>query len=58
MVTLHSDNEQDQQGCGGRTMSNATQAFILTGEVFALSFVAILAFWLADRLRVSLLSKR
>ena len=39
-------------------MSNATQAFLLTGEVFALSFVTIFAFWLADRLRASLVGKR
>jgi len=39
-------------------MSNATQAFLLTVEVFALSFVAIFAFWLADRLRSALLAKR
>jgi len=39
-------------------MSNATQAFLLTGEVFALSFVSIFAFWLADRLRTAVVGKR
>ena len=32
-------------------MSAAEQAFILTGELFVLSFVAIYAFWFADKLR-------
>jgi hypothetical protein len=32
-------------------MSAAEQAFLLTGELFVLSFVAILAFWFADKLR-------
>jgi len=32
-------------------MSVAQQALLLTGELFVLSFVAILAFWFADRLR-------
>jgi hypothetical protein len=32
-------------------MSAAEQAFLLTGELFVLSFVAIAAFWFADRLR-------
>jgi hypothetical protein len=32
-------------------MTVAQQAFILTGEIFVLSFVAIYAIWLADRLR-------
>jgi hypothetical protein len=32
-------------------MSAAGQAFILVGELFVLSFVAIYAFWLADKLR-------
>jgi hypothetical protein len=32
-------------------MSVAGQAFILTGELFVLSFVAIYAFWFADKLR-------
>jgi hypothetical protein len=39
-------------------MSNTTQAFLLTGEVFALSFVAIFLFWFADRLRTGFLAKR
>jgi hypothetical protein len=32
-------------------MSPAGQAFMLTGELFVLSFVGIYAFWLADKLR-------
>ena len=32
-------------------MSVAEQAFLLTGELFVLSFVAIYAFWFADKLR-------
>ena len=32
-------------------MSVAEQAFLLTGELFVLSFVAICAFWFADKLR-------
>ena len=32
-------------------MSVAQQAFLLTGELFVLSFVAIFAFWFADKLR-------
>ena len=32
-------------------MSVAQQAFVLTGELFVLSFVAIFAFWFADKLR-------
>jgi hypothetical protein len=32
-------------------MSVANQAFLLTGELFVLSFLAIAAFWFADRLR-------
>ena len=32
-------------------MSVAQQAFLLTGELVALSFAAILAFWFADKLR-------
>ncbi len=39
-------------------MSSAMQAFLLTGELFVLSFVAIFAVWFADRLRVSFLGKR
>jgi hypothetical protein len=39
-------------------MSNATQAFLFSGEVFVLSFVAIFLFWLADRLRSGFLGKR
>ena len=32
-------------------MSAAEQAFLLTGGLFVLSFVAIFAFWFADKLR-------
>jgi hypothetical protein len=32
-------------------MSAAGQALILSGELFVLSFVAIYAFWFADKLR-------
>ncbi len=32
-------------------MSAAQQAFVLTGELFVLSFAVIVGFWLADRLR-------
>ena len=58
IVGVHPDNEQIDEGAEGRTMSNATQAFLLTGEVFALSFVSILLFWLADKLRAGFLAKR
>ena len=36
---------------GEVTMSVAQQALLLTGELFVLSFVAIWAFWFADKLR-------
>jgi hypothetical protein len=39
-------------------MSAATQAFLFSGEVFILSFVAIFLFWLAERLRSGFLGKR
>jgi hypothetical protein len=32
-------------------MTNAGQAFLLTAEVFCLSFFGIFLFWFADRLR-------
>lgn len=32
-------------------MTAAQQAFLLTGEIFVLSFVAIYAMWFLDRLR-------
>jgi len=38
-------------------MSAAGQAFILTGELFVLSFVAIYAFWFADKLRRNFFGK-
>jgi hypothetical protein len=39
-------------------MSNAAQAFLFSGEVFVLSFVAIFLVWFADRLRSNFLGKR
>jgi hypothetical protein len=39
-------------------MSSAEQAFLLTGELFVLSFVAIYAFWFADKLRRSFFGQR
>jgi hypothetical protein len=39
-------------------MSNAAQAFLFSGEVFVLSFVAIFLFWFAERLRSNFLGKR
>jgi hypothetical protein len=39
-------------------MSAAERAFILTGELFVLSFVAIYAFWLADKLRRNFFGSR
>jgi hypothetical protein len=41
----------DEQKGREELMSAAEQAFILTGELFVLSFVAIYAFWFADKLR-------
>ena len=38
-------------------MTTAGQAFILTGELFLLSFAAILVFWFADRLRSNFFGK-
>jgi hypothetical protein len=38
-------------------MSVAQQAFLLTGELFVLSFLAIGAFWFADKLRRNLTGK-
>jgi hypothetical protein len=38
-------------------MSAAEQAFLLTGELFVLSFVVIYAFWFADKLRRSFTGK-
>ena len=48
---------QPVDGQAGREelMSAAEQAFLLTGELFVLSFVAIYAFWFADKLRRSFL---
>ena len=54
------------QSCAGITrcasrreefMSAAEQAFLLTGELFVLSFLAIGAFWFADKLRRGLTGK-
>jgi hypothetical protein len=38
-------------------MSAAEQAFLLTGELFVLSFLAIGAFWFADKLRRGMTGK-
>lgn len=38
-------------------MTAAEQAFLLTGELFVASFVAIAAFWFADKLRRGLTGK-
>ena len=38
-------------------MSAAERAFLLTGELFVLSFVAIYAFWFADKLRRNFFGK-
>jgi hypothetical protein len=59
-VAGHPEQGCHRQPCGGikpdkadgeELMSMAQQALLLTGELFVLSFVAILAFWFADRLR-------
>ncbi|KRR02891.1 hypothetical protein CQ12_22555 [Bradyrhizobium jicamae] len=46
-----------EQADGEEVMSAAEQAFVLTGELFVLSFVVIFAFWFADRLRRNLTGK-
>jgi hypothetical protein len=38
-------------------MTVSEQALLLTGELFVLSFVAILVFWFADKLRRSFTGK-
>jgi len=38
-------------------MTVSQQAFLLTGEIFVLSFAAIFAFWFADRLRRNFFGK-
>ena len=38
-------------------MTVAGQAFLLTGELFLLSFAAIFVIWFADRLRRDLIGK-
>ena len=38
-------------------MSVAQQAFLLTGELVALSFAAIFGFWFADKLRRGITGK-
>jgi hypothetical protein len=43
----------NEQAAREELMSAAEQAFVLTGELFVLSFVAIYAFWFADKLRRS-----
>jgi hypothetical protein len=47
----------NEQAAREELMSAAEQAFLLTGELFVLSFVAILAFWFADKLRRNLTGK-
>ena len=43
-----------EQAGGEKLMTAAEQAFLLTGELFVASFLAIAAFWFADKLRRSL----
>jgi hypothetical protein len=46
-----------EQAGGEELMSAAEQAFLLTGELFVLSFLAIGAFWFADKLRRGMTGK-
>ena len=46
-VQRNQNNKADEE----EFMSVAQQAFLLTGELVALSFAAIFAFWFADKLR-------
>jgi hypothetical protein len=39
-------------------MTNAMQAFLFAAEIFALSFAAIFLFWLAEKMRTAVLSRR
>jgi hypothetical protein len=48
---------QTNKAGGEGLMSVAEQAFLLTGELFVLSFVAIYAFWFADKLRRNFFGK-
>jgi hypothetical protein len=48
-------NPVNEQAGREDLMSAAEQAFLLTGELCVLSFVAIYAFWFADKLRRSFL---
>jgi hypothetical protein len=48
---------QTNKAGGEELMSVAEQAFLLTGELFVLSFVAIYAFWFADKLRRNFFGK-
>jgi len=41
----------------GRPMTTAGQAFLFTGELFFLSFAAILVIWFADKLRSNFFGK-
>jgi len=41
---------------GGMTVHE--QAYLLTAEIFVISFAAIFAFWFADRLRRNFFGKR
>jgi len=45
--------KQSREGC----MTVAGQAFLLTGELFLLSFAAIFVIWFADRLRRDFIGK-
>ena len=46
-----------EQADGEGRMSVAEQAYLLTGELFLLSFLAIAAFWFADKIRRNLTGK-
>ena len=46
-----------EQAGGEEVMTAAEQAFLLTGELFVFSFLAIFGFWFADRLRRNLTGK-
>jgi hypothetical protein len=53
----HTPASTGEQAGGEESMSAAEQAFLFTGELFVLSFVAIFVFWFADRLRRNLTGK-
>jgi hypothetical protein len=50
-AVAHRHQPVNEQASGEELMSVAEQALLLTGELFVLSFVTILAFWFADKLR-------